>query len=59
METYDLESLLETLDILRDEELVESIRQSRREAAEGKSVPLSDYLAALGDPEHQPCPSVD
>lgn len=31
----DLESLEETLDILRDPKLVESIRRSRRDAAEG------------------------
>ena len=36
----DLESLEETLDILQDEELVESLRISRQEAAEGKHLPL-------------------
>ena len=35
---------METLDILRDEELVESIRESRREAAEGKLLPLRDHI---------------
>lgn len=34
---------METLDILRDQELVESIRQSRREAAEGKRLRLRDH----------------
>lgn len=43
MEPYDFESLLETRDILRDEELAESIRQSRREAAEGKRLRLRDH----------------
>ena len=38
----DLESLEETLDILQDEELVESLRISRQEAAEGKHLPLPD-----------------
>ena len=36
----DLESLEETLDIMRDEELVESLRRSLREAAEGEPLPL-------------------
>ena len=38
----DLESLEETLDILQDKELVESLRISRQEAAEGKHLPLPD-----------------
>ena len=44
MSLYDLESLEETLDIIRDRELVESIRESRREAAEGKTLPLRDHV---------------
>jgi antitoxin YefM len=40
----DLESLEETLDILRDPELVESITTSRREAAAGKRLRLRDHL---------------
>ena len=36
----DLESLEETLDIMRDDELVESLRRSLREAVEGKHLPL-------------------
>jgi len=40
----DLESLEETVDILQDEVLLESIRTSRREAAEGKRVRLKDHL---------------
>ncbi len=40
----DLESLEETLDILRDPELVASIAQSRREAASGDRVRLRDHL---------------
>ena len=40
----DLESLEETLDILRDEELVESLRISRQEAAEGKLLRLRDHI---------------
>jgi len=39
----DLESLEETLDILRDEELVASIRRSQHEAAAGKRVRLRDH----------------
>ncbi len=42
MSPDDLESLEETLDILSDEELVESLRISRKEAAEGKHLPLPD-----------------
>jgi prevent-host-death family protein len=38
----DLESLEETLDILRDPELAASLRQSRREAAKGKRLRLRD-----------------
>lgn len=40
----DLESLEETVSILQDEALMESIRTSRREAAEGKRVRLKDRL---------------
>lgn len=40
----DLESLEETLDILRDGDLVESIERSRAEAAAGKRLPLRDQL---------------
>ncbi len=42
MSPDDLESLEESLDILRDEELVESLRRSRREASQGKRFPLRD-----------------
>ncbi len=40
----DLESLEETVDILEDRTLLESIRKSRREAAEGKRLRLEDHL---------------
>ena len=40
----DLESLEETLDILRDDELVDSIRHSRGQAAEGKRLRLSEPI---------------
>jgi antitoxin YefM len=40
----DLESLEETLDILRDRRLVESVRRSQREAAEGKRLRLRDHV---------------
>ncbi len=40
----DLESLEETVDILQDRALLESIRRSRREAAEGKRSRLKDHL---------------
>jgi prevent-host-death family protein len=38
----DLESLEETIEILRDRELMKSIRISRAEAASGKRIPLRD-----------------
>ena len=44
MSPDDLESLEETLDILSDPELVESIRISRQEAAEGKLLRLRDHI---------------
>ena len=40
----DLESLEESLDIVRDDELMESLRRSRREAAEGKRLRLRDQI---------------
>jgi antitoxin YefM len=40
----DLASLEETLDILQDDELLESLRTSRRQAAAGDTVPLRDQL---------------
>ncbi len=41
----DLESLEETLDIVRDPDLVASIERSRGEAARGNRVRLRDHLA--------------
>ncbi len=40
----DLESLEETVDILEDKALLGSIRKSRREASEGKRLPLTDHV---------------
>jgi antitoxin YefM len=40
----DLESLEETVDILQDRALLDSIRTSRREAAEGKRLRLEDHV---------------
>lgn len=40
----DLESLEESLDIVRDDELMESLRRSRREAAKGKRLRLRDQI---------------
>ena len=40
----DLESLEESLDILRDEEMMGSLRRSRAEAAEGKRMRLRDHV---------------
>ncbi|MBN2112833.1 MAG: type II toxin-antitoxin system Phd/YefM family antitoxin [Acidimicrobiia bacterium] len=44
MSPDDLESLEESLDILRDDELMESLRRSRVEAAEGKRLRLRDHI---------------
>jgi prevent-host-death family protein len=44
MSPEDLESLEETVDILEDRKLLESIRTSRREAAEGKRLRLRDHV---------------
>lgn len=40
----DLAALEETLDILQDDDLIESLRASRRQAAAGDTVPLRDQL---------------
>jgi len=40
----DLASLEETLDILQDDELMESLRISRRQAAAGDTIPLRDHV---------------
>lgn len=43
MSPDDLESLEETLEILRDDELMESLRRSREEAARGERLSLKDH----------------
>jgi antitoxin YefM len=40
----DLESLEETLDILKDDELMESLRRSRSDAEQGKRLRLQDHV---------------
>lgn len=44
MSPDELESMEETLDILSDAELVESLRESLQEAAEGKLLRLRDHI---------------
>jgi PHD/YefM family antitoxin component YafN of YafNO toxin-antitoxin module len=44
MSPDDLESLEESLDILRDDELMASLRRSRLEAAGGRRLRLQDQL---------------
>jgi len=44
MSPDDLESLEESLDILRDDDLMESLRRSRREASKGKRLSLPDHI---------------
>ncbi|MEX0797746.1 MAG: type II toxin-antitoxin system Phd/YefM family antitoxin [Acidimicrobiia bacterium] len=43
MSLDDLESLEESLDIVRDEKLMESLRRSRAEAASGQRLRLKDH----------------
>lgn len=45
MSPDDLESLEETLDIVRDPDLARSIARSRREAARGERMRLRDHLS--------------
>ncbi|MXZ31444.1 MAG: type II toxin-antitoxin system Phd/YefM family antitoxin [Acidimicrobiia bacterium] len=40
----DLESLEATIEILSDDELMDSLRKSRSEAADGQLTPLGDLL---------------
>jgi prevent-host-death family protein len=42
------ESLVETLDILGDEALMESLRQSLKEARSGKTIPWEEAKRGLG-----------
>ena len=44
MSPDDLESLEESVDILSDDELMDSLRKSRLEAADGQLLPLADRL---------------
>lgn len=44
MSPDDLESLEESLDILRDDELMESLRRSREEASRGMRLRLRDQV---------------
>lgn len=44
MNPEDLDSLEETVDVLQDRNLLESIRESRREASQGKRLRLKDHL---------------
>jgi hypothetical protein len=44
----DIDSLLESLEIQGDKELMASIRQGMKEAAEGKGQDLEDVFAELG-----------
>ena len=44
MSPDDLESLEETVDILRDDALMASLRRSRKEAAVGKRLKLKEHL---------------
>lgn len=44
MSPDDLESLEETLDIVRDDDLMRSLRRSREEAARGEKLPLKGHV---------------
>ena len=43
-----IESLLETIEVIQDEELMAAFRQGVKELAEGKGEPLDDVLKELG-----------
>ena len=43
MSPDDLESLEETLDVVRDDELMQSLRRSREEAARGERLQIKDH----------------
>ena len=43
MSPDDLESLEETLDIVRDDELMDSLRRSREQASRGERLRLKDH----------------
>jgi len=44
MSPDDLESLEETLDIVRDDDLMRSLRRSRDQAARGEKLPLKEHV---------------
>ena len=44
MSPDDLESLEETLDIVRDDDLMRSLRRSREEATRGEKLPLKEHI---------------
>jgi antitoxin YefM len=44
MSPDDLESLEETLEIVRDDDLMRSLRRSRDEAARGETLRLKDHI---------------
>lgn len=48
----DLEALEETVEILRDEELLASLRRSRKEAAAGTTVPLPRHGVGVCGSHH-------
>jgi PHD/YefM family antitoxin component YafN of YafNO toxin-antitoxin module len=44
VQTLSRPALEESLDLLQDDELMESLRTSRRQAADGDTVPLRDQV---------------
>lgn len=43
-----MEELLETLEVMQDEELVRDLKTALKEAEEGKAKPLEDLIRELG-----------
>lgn len=43
-----MEELLETLEVMQDEELVRDLKTALKEAEEGKTKPLEDLIRELG-----------
>lgn len=49
MSPDDLDSLLETLDVLKDSDLMNDIREARAELARGEGVPLDEVLREMNE----------
>jgi len=48
MSILTMEELLETLEVMRDKELVRDLKAAIKEAEEGKTRPLKELISELG-----------